>query len=109
MPGVDAVFVGRNDLAHSMGFENRFREAAVQAATERTLKAVAAAVRCPGVLPLSPEDEDRYAGWSARYFATVTTAIITRASERSRAGRAQADELLSPRAGHPRRGHWEPR
>ena len=86
VPGVDAVFVGPNDLAHSMGFENRFHEAPVQAAIERTLKAVAAAGKCPGVLALSPADEDRYAEWGARYFATVTTAIITRALKEAAQG-----------------------
>ena len=51
----------------------------VQAAIERTLKAVAAAGKCPGILALSPEDEDKYAAWGARYFASVSTGIITRA------------------------------
>ena len=77
--GVDGVFIGPNDLAHSMGCENRWNEPVVQAAIERTLKAVAAAGKCPGILALSPEDEDKYAAWGARYFASVSTGIITRA------------------------------
>ena len=77
--GVDGVFIGPNDLAHSMGCENRWNEPAVQAAIESTLKAVAAAGKCPGILALSPEDEDKYAAWGARYFASVSTGIITRA------------------------------
>ena len=90
VPGVDAVFVGPNDLAHAMGYENRWSEAPVQAAIEHSLKAVAAAGKCPGILALSPEDEDRYAAWGARYFATVSTAIITRAlKEAAQGGRAQ--------------------
>ena len=89
VPGVDAVFVGPNDLAHSMGHENRFHEAPVQAAIERTIKAVAAAGKCPGVLALTHEDEDRYASWGARYFATVTTGLISRAlKEAAQGGRA---------------------
>ncbi len=90
VPGVDAVFIGPNDLAHNMGCENRWNEAPVQAAIERTLKAVADAGKCPGILALTPEDEDRYAAWGARYFATVTTGIITRAlKEAAQGGRAQ--------------------
>ena len=77
--GVDAVFVGPNDLAHNLGCENRWNEPVVQAAIEQTLRAVAAAGKCPGILALTPQDEDRYAAWGARYFATVSTGIITRA------------------------------
>ncbi len=88
--GVDAVFVGPNDLAHTMGHENRWNDAPVQAAIEQTLKAVAEAGKCPGILALSPADEDRYAAWGARYFASVTTGIITKAlKEAAQGGRAQ--------------------
>ena len=87
--GVDGVFIGPNDLAHAMGHENRWNEPPVQAAIERTLKAVAAAGKCPGILALTPGDEDRYAAWGARYFATVTTGIITKAlKEAAQGGRA---------------------
>lgn len=88
--GVDAVFVGPNDLAHAMGHENRWDDAPVQAAIEQTLKAVAAAGKCPGILALSPDDEEKYAAWGARYFATVTTGIIMKAlKEAAQGGRAQ--------------------
>ncbi|MCB2001910.1 MAG: 4-hydroxy-2-oxovalerate aldolase, partial [Rhodoferax sp.] len=46
--GVDAVFIGPNDLAHAMGHENRWNDAPVQAAIEQTLRAVAGAGKCPG-------------------------------------------------------------
>jgi 4-hydroxy-2-oxoheptanedioate aldolase len=87
--GVDAVFVGPNDLAHSMGFENRWNEPLVQQAIEQTLRAVAAAGKCPGILALSRDDEQRYANWGARYFATVTTGLITKALQEA-AGGAEA-------------------
>ena len=87
--GVDAVFIGPNDLAHSMGFANRWHEAPVQAAIEQALRAVAGAGKCPGILALTPADEDIYAAWGARYFATVSTGIITRAlQEAAQGGRA---------------------
>ncbi len=79
VPGVDGVFVGPNDLAHSMGFENRWAEEAVQAEIEQVLRAVASAGKCPGILALTPQDEDKYARWGARYFASVTTGIFTKA------------------------------
>lgn len=84
--GVDAVFVGPNDLAHSMGCENRFLEPPVQSAIEQVLRTVAAAGKCPGVLALSPEDEARYAAWGGRYFATVTTGLITQAFRQAAQG-----------------------
>jgi 4-hydroxy-2-oxoheptanedioate aldolase len=83
VPGVDAVFIGPNDLAHDMGFENRFGEPQVQAAIERAVRAVAAAGKCPGVLALTDQDETRYAAWGVRMFATVTTALITQALQRA--------------------------
>jgi 4-hydroxy-2-oxoheptanedioate aldolase len=79
VPGVDGVFVGPNDLAHSMGFENRWSEPPVQAAMESVLRAVAAADKCPGILALSLEEEERYAAWGGRYFASVSTGLITKA------------------------------
>ena len=79
VPGVDSIFIGPNDLAHSMGCENRWNEPSVQLAIERTIKAVAAAGKCPGILALSPEEEDRYGSWGARYFASTTTGLITKA------------------------------
>jgi 4-hydroxy-2-oxoheptanedioate aldolase len=86
VPGVDAVFVGPNDLAHTMGCENRSTDAPVQAAIERTLRAVAAAGKCPGILALTPADEERYASMGARYFANVTTSLITQAFKQAARG-----------------------
>lgn len=77
--GVDAVFIGPNDLAHSMGFENRFHEPEVQAAMEQAIRGIASAGKCAGVLALTPEDEARYTAWGASYFASVITAVLTKA------------------------------
>lgn len=86
--GIDAVFVGPNDLAHSMGHENRWDEVPVQEAIEHALRAVAAAGKCPGVLALSLADEQKYAAWGARYFATVSTGLLTKAlRDAARGGR----------------------
>lgn len=79
VPGVDAVFVGPNDLSHSMGHENRWTDAPVQAAIERTLRAVAAAGNCPGILATNAADEERYAAWGARFFANVASGVIAQA------------------------------
>lgn len=88
--GVDCVFIGPNDLAHNLGCENRWDEPPVQRAIESVLKAVSAAGKCPGILALTPDDEKKYAEWGARYFATVSTGLITKAfKEAAQGGRAK--------------------
>jgi 4-hydroxy-2-oxoheptanedioate aldolase len=73
-----------------MGFENRWNEPPVQAAIETALRAVNAAGKCPGILAMTVEDEEKYASWGARYFATVSTGIIAKAlKEAAQGGRAQ--------------------
>ena len=77
--GVDAVFIGPNDLAHSMGYDSGWGEAPVQKAIQQGLGAIASAGKCAGILALTAEEERRYTAWGARYFATVTTGLIMRA------------------------------
>ena len=90
--GVDAVFIGPNDLAHSMGHDNRWSEAPVQLAIKQGLGAIAGAGKCAGILALTLEEEQRYAAWGARYFATVTTGLIMRAfKDAAQGGRARLD------------------
>ena len=90
VPGVDAVFIGPNDLAHNMGFGSRWEEPAVQVAIEHAITSIASTGKCAGILALTPADEDKYAAWGARYFASVTTGIITKAlREAAQGGRVQ--------------------
>ena len=94
--GVDAVFIGPNDLAHSMGYENRFNDPAVQAAIEKALRGIASTGKCAGVLALTPEEEARYSAWGANYFANVITSVITKAlKDGATAGRSDAVAKLS--------------
>ncbi|WP_213304371.1 HpcH/HpaI aldolase family protein [Paraburkholderia sacchari] len=79
VPGVDAVFIGPNDLSHSMGYGPDWSAPAVQRLIERALRAISGAGGCGGMLAMSEEEEERYAAWGARYFATVSTALIMRA------------------------------
>jgi len=83
--GVDAVFVGPNDLSHAMGFGNDWKAPEVEAKIEQALRAVSGAGQCAGVIALTPEDEDKYGAWGARYFASVTTSLITRAFQQASA------------------------
>lgn len=95
VPGVDAVFVGPNDLAHSMGYGSNWRHPEVQAVIEGVMRKVHAQGRCAGVLALTPEDEQRCYAWGARFFATVTTALITQVfAQAAQAGRSTAQEAI---------------
>jgi 4-hydroxy-2-oxoheptanedioate aldolase len=86
--GVDAVFIGPNDLAHAMGHGSDWNAAPVQRAIEQGLKAIAGAGKCPGIIALTPQDEEKYGALGARYFANVSTSIITRAlAQAASAGR----------------------
>ncbi|WP_028352625.1 HpcH/HpaI aldolase family protein [Bordetella petrii] len=86
--GVDAVFIGPNDLAHAMGHGSDWNAAPVQQAIEQGLRAIAQAGKCPGIIALTPEDEQKYGALGARYFANVSTSIITRAlAQAAAAGR----------------------
>jgi 4-hydroxy-2-oxoheptanedioate aldolase len=95
--GVDAVFVGPNDLSHAMGFDNHWQSPPVEAEIERALRAISGAGNCAGVIALTPEDEAKYGQWGARYFAGVTTGLITRAFQQASAagGRLPAAGALS--------------
>jgi 4-hydroxy-2-oxoheptanedioate aldolase len=57
---------------------------------ERAIRAISEAGTCAGVLALTAEEEERYAGWGARYFATTTTGLITKAfREAAQGGRVK--------------------
>ncbi|MEO8250153.1 MAG: aldolase/citrate lyase family protein [Burkholderiales bacterium] len=77
--GIDAVFVGPNDLSHSMGFANEWSRPEVQKEIEKAIRAVAAAGKCAGTLALTPEEAKKVASWGANYLVSVTTSIITKA------------------------------
>ena len=89
--GVDAVFVGPNDLSHAMGFGSDWKSTPVMAEIERALRAISSAGNCGGVIALTPEDEERFGAWGARYFAGVTTGLITRAFQQASAAGGRLD------------------
>ena len=88
--GVDAVFIGPNDLAHAMGYGSDWNAAPVQQAIEQGLKAIASAGKCPGIIALTPADEEKYGALGARYFANVSTSIITKALAQAASGGKEA-------------------
>ncbi|MEO6018441.1 MAG: aldolase/citrate lyase family protein [Polaromonas sp.] len=89
--GVDGVFVGPNDLAHAMGFGDNWNAPEVQDAIARALRAVAASGKCGGTIALTQADEEKYGAFGARYFASVTTSLITRAFKQAAGAGRQAE------------------
>lgn len=94
--GVDAVFVGPNDLSHAMGYNNDWRCGPVQIQIERALRAIDQAGNCGGIIAMSSEDEDRFGAWGARYFAGVTTSLITQAFQKASAAGGRLDSARNP-------------
>ena len=88
--GVDAVFIGPNDLAHAMGHGSDWNAAPVQQAIEQGLKAIVSAGKCPVIIALTPADEEKYGALGARYFANVSTSIITKAFAQAASGGREA-------------------
>jgi 4-hydroxy-2-oxoheptanedioate aldolase len=76
--GVDAVFVGPNDLSHTMGYGSDWACVPVQAAIEKAIRAAVAAGKCAGTLALTPQDTAKLASWGANYLLNVTTSIFTK-------------------------------
>ncbi|MGO4416551.1 MULTISPECIES: aldolase/citrate lyase family protein [Cupriavidus] len=90
--GIDAVFVGPNDLSHAMGFGNDWKAPAVAAAIEQALRAIDGQGKCAGIIALGADDEQRYGQFGARYFATVATTLITQAFRQA----AQPPDMPAP-------------
>ena len=89
--GVDGVFVGPNDLAHAMGFGDNWNAPEVQDAIAHALRAIAASGNCGGTIALTEADEEKYSQFGARYFASVTTSLITRAFKQAASAGRQAE------------------
>jgi 4-hydroxy-2-oxoheptanedioate aldolase len=79
VPGVDAIFVGPNDLAHDMGHGPNWQHPDVQKAISHSLSEIARAGKCPGTLAFSQGEEDRLAPYGTRFFCSVISVVITQA------------------------------
>ena len=77
--GVDAVFVGPNDLSHSMGFGNDWKAPEVDRVIAQALRAISGVGTCAGIIGMNAEDEAHYGANGARFFARVASSVITHA------------------------------
>ncbi len=85
VPGIDAAFVGPNDLSFAMGHPANWKHPEVQEAIEATLKRVGAARVAPGIMAPVADEYRVYRGWGARYVTTVITAVVAPALRSARA------------------------
>jgi 4-hydroxy-2-oxoheptanedioate aldolase len=74
--GVDVFFVGPNDLSVSMGYAGNYNHPDVQSTIERTVRKIASAGICPGILATNGDEFKRYAGWGARYMPCTVNGIL---------------------------------
>jgi len=79
VPGIDAVFIGPNDLSFSMGHEGNQKHPEVVAAIDNAIQKIAKTRVAGGLMTVSPDDYRKYAAMGARYLTTVTSAVITQA------------------------------
>ena len=71
-----------------MGFNNDWMFALILAEIDPALRAIYLAGNYGGIIALTPNYEDGFGAWGARYFASVTTWLITQAIQKaSAAGR----------------------
>jgi len=78
-PGVSAVFVGTNDLSFEIATGNPEDSERLQTIVKDILRQAAEAHVPAGLPAFSQTEEDRYAQWGARLFATSATGLITKA------------------------------
>ena len=78
VPGIDALFIGRADLALAMGFED-IRHADVTAATTRIIKAATAAGKVAAMFVPNEKERDQFAAEGASCFVIGSDQSLLRA------------------------------
>jgi 4-hydroxy-2-oxoheptanedioate aldolase len=80
--GINACFIGPNDLAASMGYPGDLKHPSVVAAIEEAIHAVQQASKCVGILCSSYEDAALYHSKGVRLIACGSdTRLLTRAAD----------------------------
>lgn len=80
--GVDAAFIGPNDLAASMGYPGQLDHPDVQAAITEALAGIRAAGKAAGILATSVQDAQRYLARGATFIACGSDVrLLTQAAD----------------------------
>lgn len=81
--GVDAVFIGPNDLANSHGFGSAWREKPALEVIDKVIKAVNRANKPVGILALDASDKKIFSAMGANYFITVASSVFTKGLQKT--------------------------
>lgn len=76
VPGIDALFIGPNDLSFSMGHSGDQKHTEVVTAIESAIKKIARTQVAAGLMTIAPEDYRKYAGLGARYLTTQIASVL---------------------------------
>jgi 4-hydroxy-2-oxoheptanedioate aldolase len=76
VPGIDAIFIGPNDLSFSMGHQGNQKHPDVVAAIETAIKKIARTRVAPGLMTVAVEDYRKYAALGARYLTTQIAVVL---------------------------------
>jgi 4-hydroxy-2-oxoheptanedioate aldolase len=76
VPGIDALFIGPNDLSFSMGFSGDQKHTDVVGAIDSAIKKIARSKVAAGLMTVPLEDQRKYAGLGARYLTTNVASVL---------------------------------
>ncbi len=76
VPGIDALFIGPNDLSFSMGHQGNQKHPDVVAAIDAAVKKIARTKVAPGLMTVPADDYKRYAALGARYLTTQVSSVL---------------------------------
>lgn len=76
VPGIDALFIGPNDLSFSMGHQGNQKHPDVVAAIEAAVKKIARTKVAPGLMTIPADEYKKYAALGARYLTTQVSSVL---------------------------------
>lgn len=81
--GVDAIFIGPNDLSNSHGYGPAWREKPTMEIIEKIIQEVKRANKPVGILALDANDKSSFVSMGADYCVTVASTVFTKALQSS--------------------------
>jgi len=76
VPGIDALFIGPNDLSFSMGHGGDQKHPEVIGAIDAAITKIAGSKIAAGIMAMSLEEQQKYAGLGTRYLTTSIASVL---------------------------------
>lgn len=76
VPGIDALFIGPNDLSFSMGHVGNQKHPEVVGAIDEAIGKIARTQVAGGLMTIPAEEYKKYAGMGARYLTTQIASVL---------------------------------